>query len=208
MPSDTTPRSFAFSIARAVRAARCPAAPPPPSGPPRRSARRTRSSRGAPSPTSTRQTESRSAFGCGSRARARGRRAIAERSGPMRSTITSSKPPPARGARRARASARQIDELGEPARAAASSDLLQHAQVALEQVAQVRDAEAAHRGAVDAHAEREALIALGVDAAALEHARDGSSRSRPTRPSRCPSTPCSPRRRRARTSSRARPTAR
>ena len=56
------------------------------------------------------------------------------------------------------------------------------ADVALEQVAQVLDAVAEHQGPVDAHAEGEAGVALGVDAAGGQHPRVDHAAAAPLDP--------------------------
>src|SRR3954454_9491763 len=56
------------------------------------------------------------------------------------------------------------------------------ADVALEELAQVLDAVAEHQRAVDAHAEGEAGVALGVDAAGGQHPRVDDAAAAPLDP--------------------------
>ena len=80
----------------------------------------------------------------------------------------------------------QVDVLAEPGDRRRSSDLRSEgrgeADVALEEVPQVLDAVAEHQGPVDAHAEGEAGVAVGVDAAGDEHPRVHDTAAAPLDP--------------------------
>ncbi len=78
-----------------------------------------------------------------------------------------------------------VDVVGRPGEGQHSRELLQEAQVALEEQAQVGHAEADHGDAIQSAAEGEAGVALRVDAAGLEHVgvdHPGPRQLEPARP--------------------------
>ena len=136
-------------------------------------------SSGSPVPVVTRVSDSRSARGCFSTASSSPTTTFAQ-SLPRRSTPLTSIPSSVRrsascsGVRSKSTTSRSHDSgtLIEPA----SSELAQEAEVVLEEQAEVADPVAEHRDPLRAHAEREALVALGIEAAVPQHDRDGPSR--------------------------------
>ena len=135
MPFETTPRIFALLDARARPAARAARAPPRPSGRPPRSARRRRS-RAARALADVHAAE-REPVGVGVRApaRARGRRATTERSGPVRRISSTSRPRDGEPIDQASSAPSRPGDRSTPRASPAgpSSELLQHAQVAVEE---------------------------------------------------------------------------